>query len=342
MGGLRIPLLLAGALLLLAGTACGERVEPTGALVDVYPVTVQGVADRPAVVGAVPRRIVPLGTGARGILKALGLERRTVEVNDSLVGLPLVGAIRRARPDLIVASNDTDPLDLARARTATHAAIYVGPSNSLDDVVGSIGDIGLLTNQPVAARRVTAAIQRTRRKVATKLSGAPTVTVFVDTGDFSTVSSRGLLGDLIREAHGKSVAGPSPEPGPFPLSRLLELDPERVVHLPHVPIDSGTDQGSHLVRREHHRIGAGVGPQIADLGLARGGRFRRRRANGRVGDGRQGCRAPEPAREGVHDRLAKPPGARECADHEDGAAELEDALKTTVHDISPDTPAHQV
>ena len=119
----------------------------------VYPVTVQGVADRPAVVSAVPRRIVPLGAGARGILKALGLERRTVEVNDSLVGLPLVGAIRRAHPDLIVASNDTDPLDLARARAATHAAIYVGPSNSLDDVVGSIGDIGLLTNQPVAARR---------------------------------------------------------------------------------------------------------------------------------------------------------------------------------------------
>jgi ABC-type Fe3+-hydroxamate transport system substrate-binding protein len=226
MGGMRIPLVLAGSLLLLAGTGCGERVEPTGSLVAVYPVTVQGAADQPAVVSAVPRRIVPLGAGARGIVKALGLERRTVEVNDSLVGLPLVGAILRARPDLIIASNDTDPLDLARARAATRAAVYVGPSNSLDDVVGSIGDIGLLTNQPVAARRVTAAIQQARRKVAAKLSGAPIVTVFVDTGDFSTVPSRSLLGDLIREAHGKSIAGPSPEPGPFPLARLRKLDPD--------------------------------------------------------------------------------------------------------------------
>ena len=223
---MRIPLVLAGALLLLAGTACGERVEPTGSLVAAYPVTVQGAADRPAVLSAVPRRIVPLGAGTRGILKALGLERRTVEVNDSLVGLPLVGAIRRARPDLIVASNDTDPLDLARARTATRAAVYVEPSNSLDDVVGAIGDIGLLTARPVAARRVTAAIQRTRQAVAGKLREAPTATVFVDTGDFSTVPSRSLLGDLIREAHGRSVAGPSPEPGPFPLRRLRELDPE--------------------------------------------------------------------------------------------------------------------
>jgi ABC-type Fe3+-hydroxamate transport system substrate-binding protein len=226
MGGMRIPLVLAGSLLLLAGTGCGERVEPTGSLVAVYPVTVQGAGDQPAVVSAVPRRIVPLGAGARGIVKALGLERRTVEVNDSLVGLPLVGAIRRARPDLIIASNDTDPLDLARARTATDAAVYVGPSNSLDDVVGSIGDIGLLTNQPVAARRVTAAIQQARHEVAAKLSGAPIVAVFVDTGDFSSVPSRSLLGELIREAHGKSIAGPSPEPGPFPLTRLRQLDPE--------------------------------------------------------------------------------------------------------------------
>ena len=229
MGGLRIQLVVAGALLLLAGTACGERAEPTGSLVEGYPVTVQGGADLPAVVSAVPRRIVPLGAGPRQILKALGLKQRTIAVNDSLVGLPLVGEIRRARPDLIVASNDTDPLDLARARTATHAAIYVEPGSSLDDVVGAIGDIGLLTNQPLAARRVTATIQKARRAVAAKLAGTPTVTVFVDTGDFSTVSTRSLLGDLIREAHGRSVAGPSPEPGPFPLRRLVQLDPEAYI-----------------------------------------------------------------------------------------------------------------
>jgi iron complex transport system substrate-binding protein len=247
MGGLRIKLVLAGALLLLAGTACGERVEPTGSLVHVYPVTVQGGADRPAVVSAVPRRIVPLGAGPRQILKVLGLKRRTVAVNDSLVGLPLVGEIRRARPDLIVASNDTDPLDLARAHTATHAAIYVEPGSSLDDVVGAIGDIGLLTNQPLAARRVTATIQKARRDVAAKLAGTPTVTVFVDTGDFSTVSTRSLLGDLIREAHGRSVAGPSPEPGPFPLSRLVQLDPDAYI--------ATSDSGRTL---EELRAGAGT------------------------------------------------------------------------------------
>jgi len=221
--------LAVAAFLVLAGTACGERKEPTGALVPVYPVTVQGAGDRPAVVTSNPRRIVPLGLGPRRILRGLGLQGRTVSVNDSLVGLPLVAAIRKAKPDLIIASEDTDPLDLARARTATGADVYVEPSSSLDDVVDAIGDIGLLTDTPVRARRLTASIERQRARIAATLSGAPVVTTFIDTGDFDTVPARSLLGDLVREAHGVSVAGASPEAGPFPLARLAKLNPQAYV-----------------------------------------------------------------------------------------------------------------
>ena len=227
VGRVRASLLAGAALvLLLAGTACGERTEPTGALVEAYPVTVQGAGDRATVVRSAPKRIVPVGAGPRQILRALGLGKRVVTVNDTLVGLPLVGVIRHAKPDLIVASSDTDPLDLARARAATHAPVYVEPSGSLNDVIEAIGDLGLATDRPVQARRVTAAIQTKRRAVARKLAGAKVVTVFVDDGDFSTISSSSLLGALITEARGTSVAGPSPEQGPFPLRRLLRLNPE--------------------------------------------------------------------------------------------------------------------
>ena len=227
---------LAASVLLLAGTGCGARQEPTGAVVRLYPVTVQGAAERPAVLRKAPRRIVPLGAGPREILRALGLKARTFTVNDSLVGLPLVGQIRRARPDLIVASGDADPLDLARARAATGATIYVEPDASLEDVVGAISDVGLLTGRPLQARKLTAAIERTRRAVDGKVRRAPRIKVFVDTGDFATVPSRSLLGNLILEAHGTNVAGPSPEPGPFPLPRLLRLGPQ--VYL--ATSDSGT------------------------------------------------------------------------------------------------------
>ena len=223
---MRAALVAGAALLLLAGTACGERSEPTGPLAASFPVTVQGGSDQPTVVDSVPRRVVPVGAGPREILAALGLKARTKEVDDTLVGLPLVAAIRRAKPDLIVASGETDPLDLARARSATHAAVYVEPTGSVAQVVQSIGEIGLLTDRAVQARRLTGAIEAKRRAVAKRLAGTKLVTVFVDTGGFSTVSSRSLLGDLLELAHGSSVAGPSPDQGPFPLARLARLDPD--------------------------------------------------------------------------------------------------------------------
>jgi len=222
---MRFALVPVAALLLVAGTACGERSEPTGALVANCPVTAQGAGDKATVVRSVPRRIVPVGAGPRSVLRALGLGKRTVDVDDTLVGLPLVDAIRRAKPDLIVASEETDPLDVARARSATHAAVYVEPGSSLGNVVQAIGDIGLLTGRAVEARRVTAGIEAKRQAVARAVAGSPLVSTFVDTGDFSTISSRTLLGDLIELAHGTSVAGASPEQGPFPIDRLRQLDP---------------------------------------------------------------------------------------------------------------------
>ena len=80
VGRVRAALVLSvAALLLLAGTACGERTEPTGALVASYPVTVQGDGDKPTVVAPRRRRIVPVGAGPKAILQSLGLGKRTVD-----------------------------------------------------------------------------------------------------------------------------------------------------------------------------------------------------------------------------------------------------------------------
>ena len=237
--------MLCAVALLLAGTACGERKEPTGAVVRIYPVTVQGTGERPTSLRAAPHRIVPLGPGPRRILRALGLQKRIVTVNDELVGLPLVGEIRRAHPDLIVASEDADPLDLARASAATHAAVYVEPGESLDGVERGIDAIGLLAGRAVAARHLSAAIARTRGRIAARLSGYKSVSVFIDLGSFGTVGSRTLLGDLVVESRGTDIAGPAPEQGPFPLRQLVKADPD--VYL--ATSDSGTTLES--LRRDH-------------------------------------------------------------------------------------------
>ena len=255
---MKIALPFAALLVLAAGTACGERAEPTGSTVRIYPVTVQGATEQDTVLRRPPRRIVPLGSGPRRILRALGLQRRTISVNEDLVGLSLVAQIRKAHPDLIIASSDSDPLDLARARSATSAAVYVQPDTSLADVERSIDDIGLLTGRPVAARKLSAAIARAQHRVAARLSGYPIVPTFVDLGGFTTVGSRSLLGDLVSAARGKDVAGPSPEQGPFPLGRLVRLDPHAYV--------ATADSGTSLKKLRSD-------PQTKRLTAVRSGRF---------------------------------------------------------------------
>ena len=237
---------IAALALLVAGTACGERSEPTGATVHIYPVTVQGAGERPTILRAAPHRIVALGAGPRRILRALGLGPRLATVNDELVGLPLVGEIRRAHPDLIVASEDADPLDLARASSATHAAVYVEAGDSLAGVERGIDEIGLLTGRPVAARKLSGAIARTRRRIAARLNGYKPATAFIDVGSFGTVGSRTLLGDLVVEAQGKDIAGAAPEQGPFPLQQLVKADPD--VYL------ATSDSGTTLAALKRNRL----------------------------------------------------------------------------------------
>ena len=245
--------------LLLVASGCGERSEPTGAVAPLYPVTVQGAGERPAIAQSTPRRIAALGRAPKAILRALGAGDRLVRLDAGLTGPVLVRALDRVRPDLIVATRNSDAIDLARARTRTRATVYVAPDSSLQDVERSITDLGLLVDRPLSAREIDGRIERERRALAERLRGEPVVRAFVDTGFFATVPDHSLLGDLVREARGHSVGGPSPEPGePFDLNRLARLNPQ--VYL--ATSDSGTSLAS--LRKN---------PKTRRLAAVRAGRF---------------------------------------------------------------------
>jgi len=211
------------AVVLLATTACGERAEPTGTSARLYPVTVQS-AERPLVVSGPAERIAVLDASAESLVRALGAGTR-------IVGPPPSGeidfaALRRAKPDLIVAAEDTDERNLSRAVSLTHAGVYTAQGDSIRQVERAITELGLLTDRPVTARALVRKIEAQRRAVAARLVSVPRVKVFVDTGFFTTVSDQSLIGDLIREAHGENVGGESASAGPIEPADLLELDPD--------------------------------------------------------------------------------------------------------------------
>jgi iron complex transport system substrate-binding protein len=217
----RVATLVAVALL-LGATACGERKEPTGPDAGLYPVTV--TTERPIVVEAPARRIAVLDASAASILDGLGVGRRVVlrETDDTID----VRAVRRARPDLIIAAPDANERDLSAAASRTRARVYTTPGDSIRQVERAITQLGLLTGAPVAARRLVQRIENRRRQVADRLAGVADVSVFVDTGFLNTVPDQSLLGDVLREAHGTNIFGANAEAGPVDVGDLLRLDPQ--------------------------------------------------------------------------------------------------------------------
>jgi iron complex transport system substrate-binding protein len=207
---------------LLAAAACGERSEPTGRSADLYPVTVQS-GERSLVVDAPAKRIAVVDRSSEAIVRALGAGSRIVGPPPS--GRIQLAALRRARPDLIVARADANERDLSSAGTTTGADVYTAPGDSIRQVERAITQLGLLTGRPVQARALVRRIEAQRKRIAARLAGIPQVSVFVDTGFFTTVSGQSLIGDLVREARGRNVAAESADAGPLELDDLLELDP---------------------------------------------------------------------------------------------------------------------
>ena len=226
----------------LAGAGCGERAEPLGTLEQPYPVTVQGAGDQPTLLQGQARRILALDPGSAEIVRALG-------AGDRLVGVPAGVRVRGAkaetvvrqtgaidvdaaialRPDLVVATQTADQLDVGRIQRATDAAVYIQPAASLRNVEQGAIDIGFLVGAAPEARQLVGRIEQDVATIQERLASVAPVSVFVDTGFFITASDRSLLGDLVKRAKGASVAGPSPGPGPFPLSDLRDANPQYVL-----------------------------------------------------------------------------------------------------------------
>lgn len=216
------------------GAGCGERAEPLGELPQAYPVVVRGAGDRSTVAKREPARIVALDPGSADLIDALGAAKKLVGVPAGVkgtsavqvvtpVGHVKVDVVVRLRPDLVVGTPSTDPLDLARAARESKAVSYVQPVASVAEVERGALELGFLLDEAPAARRLVGGIRRAVTELETRLATTKITPVFVDTGFLITVSERSLMGDLVRRAHGRSVAGPNPGPEPFEPCDVVRL-----------------------------------------------------------------------------------------------------------------------
>jgi iron complex transport system substrate-binding protein len=233
---LAISLVLVAIGIVTAG--CGERAEPVGAIPQSYPVTVEGAGESPLAVRKPPERIVALDAGSAELISALGAGSKLVgapagvsvsgktrpEVVVKASGQIDVDEAVTLQPDLVVATPQTDRVDVAQVVQRSGAALYLQPSRTIDDVRHATIELGFLLGRPVAARALNSKLKSQVAQILTRLEGVAPVTVFVDTGLFVTISDTSILGDLIREAHGRNVAS-DPGLGPVSPEELAAANP---------------------------------------------------------------------------------------------------------------------
>jgi ABC-type Fe3+-hydroxamate transport system substrate-binding protein len=204
---------LAGVLCLLAllATACGQRAEPTGDNVPLYPVTVSDADGQETSLQREPARIRAVDESMVSTLRALGVAPSRIVVAGT------VGAAT-ADTDLTVAWATSRG---AGGRSA--GPTYIGADGSIAQVRRSLLDLGVLVGRPLRGRvladRLESQVQHTRDRLA----GQPTARVFLDAGRFDTVTSPALVDDIIRTAGGRNVAGAATEnrqPSPAELQEL--------------------------------------------------------------------------------------------------------------------------
>lgn len=221
---------LAAAALLL--TACGERAEPTGTYVKVYPVTVDSGADGELTFDSQPRRIAVLDPSATSLLEALGAGSLLVRLPDKPAAQ--LAALRDAPPDLLVASPATATSRVDEARRATAAPVYVAPLGSYAGLERAARDLGLIVGQPLAGREIVDRLEAARARVQRALQGKLPVSFFLDLGLFTSIPNDSYAADLLREAGGRNVNDAGR--GPIDPATLVKANPD--VYL--VSSDSGT------------------------------------------------------------------------------------------------------
>jgi ABC-type Fe3+-hydroxamate transport system substrate-binding protein len=205
---------LSGVAVLLVLIACGERSEPFGPLPPDLPVTVQGAAAEPFVGETLPARVVALDAGVGATAWELGANvvgapsdvvDPSIELIAASDGRIDIDAVRALAPDLILATPRTDPSVIAQLADDPAVPIYTAPAASVDDVVRSAQELGLVLGDPVLSREFSGDLRSSLDDATRRIAGREPVRVFVDTGFRIPPDPSSLFVDLLAHAGGLFV-----------------------------------------------------------------------------------------------------------------------------------------
>jgi iron complex transport system substrate-binding protein len=232
---LRRLLLLAVA---LAGVAAVPRTAATGEVTDML--------GRRARVPDHATRIVSLAPSITETVYALGDGDRLVGVTDYCdyppeatrkprvggISTPSFEAILALRPDLVLATSESNYAEHVERLVALGLAVYVVRPVDFDTVLESIERIGAVLGRGALARERVAAMRRDADAIGRAVGGAPRPRVlYVVWPNPLIAPGKGtLINQLIQRAGGDSVTAADPLPYPrLSLETVVERRPDRII-----------------------------------------------------------------------------------------------------------------
>jgi iron complex transport system substrate-binding protein len=225
-----------------------------------------------------PVRIVSLAPSITETVFVLGQGERLVGVTDYCdyppeatkkprvggISTPSFEAILALRPDLVLATSESNYAEHVERLTALALPVYVIRPVDFETVLESIERIGAVLGTAEAARARVASMRREADAIAQAVAGSPRPRVlYVVWPNPLIAPGRGtLITELIRRAGGESVTGGEPLLYPrLSLETVIERRPERIIvgrhsQAPAQELLRGWDQLTALAAVREGRVSA--------------------------------------------------------------------------------------
>jgi iron complex transport system substrate-binding protein len=223
---------------LVAGLGTGVRAGAAGDVADMLGRRVR-IPDHPA-------RIVSLAPSITETVFALGDGDRLAGVTDYCdyppeatrkprvggIATPNFEAILALRPDLVIATSESNYADHVERLTSLGLPVYVVRPVDWETVFESIERIGDVLGRDAVARAQVAAMRRDADAIGRAVAGAPRPRVLYVVWPNPLIAPGGgtLINDLIQRAGGESVTAAEPLPYPrLSLETVVERRPDRII-----------------------------------------------------------------------------------------------------------------
>lgn len=198
-----------------------------------------------------PQRIVSLAPGITETLYALGLDDQIAGVTTfcdwpaaarkkpRIGGFsnPSIEKVVSLKPDLIIATADGNRKDTVRQMEKLGFPVYVANPSSIDGFLGSILNIGKITNREKEAEKLVAKLQKKLDNITRQIRRKKKPRVFFQLGmePVFTVGRGTLINEMIERAGGMNVAGLDSAHYPrYSAEGIIGVSPEIIIFAPMV------------------------------------------------------------------------------------------------------------